>query len=130
MSDKPPLSLCKAERISSRKVLEELFSGRHRSLSSYPLRAIYMPRPDKGVSILVSVSKRHFKRAVQRNRIKRQLREAYRLNKDILADLDKGLCIAFLWRESSIMPSALVSDKVRSIRHRIHEAEQNVESNL
>jgi ribonuclease P protein component len=68
-------TLRKDERLCSRKALEELFGGGHQSFSAYPVRAVFMPNGLDGVRILVSVSKRYFKRAVKRNRIKRQLRE-------------------------------------------------------
>lgn len=63
-----------------------MFAGGSRSFSIFPLRVIWLPVEELDVqaSILISVSKRRFKRAVKRNRIKRQIREAYRLNKQIL----------------------------------------------
>lgn len=63
-----------------------MFAGGSRSFSIFPLRVVWLPAEELDVqaSILISVSKRRFKRAVKRNRIKRQIREAYRLNKQIL----------------------------------------------
>lgn len=63
-----------------------MFAGGSRSFSIFPLRVVWLPVEELDVqaSILISVSKRRFKRAVKRNRIKRQIREAYRLNKQIL----------------------------------------------
>ena len=75
--------------------------------------------------IMVSVSKRYFKRAVKRNRIKRQIREAYRLQKDLLQPLNGGLDIAFLWTSNEELPTEKVFQKVQTILQRIHE---NVES--
>lgn len=71
---------------------------------SYPLRVVYVEKkPESGASaaILLSVPKKKFKRAVKRNRIKRLIRESYRLNKipfiESLVEKDKGLLIAFLF---------------------------------
>ena len=112
----------KAERLCSRKVLEELFSGGHPSVSAFPLRAVFMPNDVGLVRIMVSVSKRYFKRAVLRNRIKRQLREAYRLQKEALQPLDGGLDIAFLWSSNETLPTEKVFQKMRSILCRIQES--------
>lgn len=75
----------KIEKLKSKKLIEKLFSEGC-SVSSYPLRMVYLQSEfdDKCMSKAgVSVSKRHFKKAVDRNRIKRLMREAYRLNKSV-----------------------------------------------
>lgn len=77
-------TLCKAERLYSKIVIEKMFAGgASRSFSVFPLRAVYMSvdRQEVPASILISVPKKRFKRAVKRNRVKRQIREAYRKNK-------------------------------------------------
>ena len=83
-------TLSKAERLCSKKLIERLFAGGNKSFPAFPLRVVYMPLDieDEGaeVSILVSVPKKRFKRAVKRNLVKRQVREAYRRNKYILLD--------------------------------------------
>ena len=78
-----PNTLRKSERLDKKKVIEKMFAGGSRSFSVFPLRVVYLPveELEAPVSILVSVSKRRFKRAVKRNRVKRQIREAYRMNK-------------------------------------------------
>ena len=62
--------------------------GVSKSFSIFPIRVVYMPveQGEAPASILISVSKRRFKRAVKRNRVKRQIREAYRKNKYLLVD--------------------------------------------
>ncbi|MFN3404448.1 MAG: ribonuclease P protein component [Cytophagaceae bacterium] len=83
-----------AERIKSKKIIEELFSkGSFSAL--YPFRLIYLINPEYSSDfpqVIFSVPKRNFKKAVDRNRIRRQMREIYRLNKSKIfpqADLDK-----------------------------------------
>ena len=120
--DSVPHTLGKEERLCSRKAIEELFSGGHQSVSAYPIRAIFMASEQTGVRIMVSVSKRYFKRAVKRNYIKRQLREAYRLQKELLLPLSGGLDIAFLWTSDEILSSERVTKKVHNILQRIHES--------
>lgn len=114
-------TLPKEERLCSRKALEELFGGGHKSISAFPIRAVFMPNELGMVRIMVSVSKRYFKRAVKRNRIKRQLREAYRLQKELLQPLKGGLDIAFLWNSDEMLPTETVFLKMQNILQRIHE---------
>ncbi|WP_040279570.1 ribonuclease P protein component [Psychroserpens damuponensis] len=73
----------KKEKLKSQKLIEHLFSE-GKSVSAYPLRMVYLKSnfdDDTQFKTGVSVSKRNFKKAVDRNRIKRLLREGYRLNK-------------------------------------------------
>ena len=73
----------KNEKLKNKRLIDALFSE-GKSISVYPLRMIYMSLPEEQNKIWkvgVSVSKRSFKRAVDRNRIKRLMRECYRLNK-------------------------------------------------
>ena len=83
----------KQERIVSQKQIEELFtSGQSHSLTAFPLRAVFLNQDENenedekqnAVKLLLSVPKRRFKHAVDRNRVKRQLREAFRKNKKLL----------------------------------------------
>ena len=122
MADLAPHTLPKEERLCSRKALEELFGGGHQSVSAFPIRAVYMPNEVGVVRVMVSVSKRYFKRAVKRNRIKRQLREAYRLQKELLQPLTGGLDIAFLWTSDEQLPTEMVFQKMQTLLQRIHES--------
>ncbi|WJJ97033.1 ribonuclease P protein component [Algibacter luteus] len=73
----------KKEKLKSKKLIDQLFTE-GQSVSAFPLRLVYLGTTfddDVIAKTGVSVSKRHFKTAVARNRIKRLLREAYRLNK-------------------------------------------------
>lgn len=74
----------KKEKLKSKKLIDQLFTE-GQSVSAYPLRLVFLETPlDDTVKAKtgVSVSKRYFKKAVDRNRVKRLLREAYRLNKN------------------------------------------------
>lgn len=126
----------KAERLCSKKTIEALFGGGHKSVSVYPIRAVFMPVPNEdtclspinNTQILISVSKRHFKHAVDRNRVKRQLREAYRLNKHLLLDtLPEGehLAIAFIWLSDELFKSDVIQAKVKKLLLRITEENEH-----
>jgi len=113
--------LRKQERLCSRTLAAQLFEGGQRkSISVYPLRAVFLlTDTDAGApaQLMVSVSKRHFKRAVKRNRAKRQIREAYRRNKHLLdkclaAHQGRTLLIALLWLSDDLLPSAKVDEAV------------------
>ncbi|GAB3534187.1 ribonuclease P protein component [Pontibacter brevis] len=86
-AEQPPLyTFSKEERLCSKRLIALLFS-KGSSFNVYPLRFVYYtPQdvPPGQPQVLISVSKRYFKRATDRNRLKRQIREAYRLNKHIL----------------------------------------------
>ena len=73
----------KKDKLKSRKLIEKLFDE-GKSVTVFPLRMLYLKTTHENGSVIktgVSVSKRNFKKAVDRNRVKRLLREAYRLNK-------------------------------------------------
>jgi len=79
-------TLGKQERLKRRKLIEKLYSE-GKSVKSFPLRMMYLQTQhtsDFPCQVGVSVPKRNFKFAVSRNRIKRLLRESYRLQKEIV----------------------------------------------
>lgn len=120
-------TLHKSERLDRKKVIEKMFAGGSRSFSVFPLRVVYLPveELDVPVSILVSVSKRRFKRAVKRNRVKRQIREAYRLNKHLLSDALSGsqtrLAVAFIYLSDELVPSSVIEERMKIALSRIAE---------
>lgn len=99
----------KDEKLKSQKAIEQLFAE-GKSVSAYPLRMVYLDNQTQ-LKVGVSVSKRNFKLAVHRNRVKRLLREGYRLNKNLLIDnkLDHyTLMILYISKE---MPDFKTIDK-------------------
>ena len=98
-------------------------------MAAYPVRMVYMPigRDSSGeaVQVLITVSKRHFKHAVRRNRVKRQLREAYRANKHLLCNVLSGsnsaLALAFIWQSDRMYDSREVAAAMESLLKRLSE---------
>jgi len=119
----------KRERIVSLKVIESLFGGGNsQSVAVFPLRVVFMlslRQPDNApVQVLISVPKKRFKHAVDRNRVKRQVREAFRRHKDILSQAvpdNQKLLLAFIWLTDEHRPTAEVEKRVVSLMKRIGE---------
>ncbi|HUI32427.1 MAG: ribonuclease P protein component [Dysgonamonadaceae bacterium] len=92
----------KNERITGTKRIDALFIH-GKGFICYPLRIIYLLQEQKneaGCSVLISVPKKRIKKATQRNRIKRLIRESYRLNKKLIDNTELGersLKIAFIY---------------------------------
>jgi ribonuclease P protein component len=109
-------SLGKNERLKSRKLIEQLFSE-GKNFVANPFRIYYMI--SKGSFALhfgVGVSGKNFKRAVDRNRIKRLTREAYRLQKlplqEKLKEKNLQLNVFFIYTGKELTDFALVKEKV------------------
>lgn len=120
--------LHKAERLDKKKIIERMFTGSGvHSFSVFPLRVVWLPVPEleSDASILVSVSKRRFKRAVKRNRVKRQIREAYRKNKhpllNLLASRHCRIAIAFLYLSDALVSSSLIEIRMKTALARMAE---------
>jgi ribonuclease P protein component len=97
-------TLPSAQRLKSKKSIDALFSNGQR-LSVGSLRIFHARNSVSGVCIGVGVSSKLFRRAVDRNRIKRQLRECYRLQKAILsqqASAPTGIDIFFIYTDKEM----------------------------
>ena len=130
-------SFPKKEKLVSRKLIDRLFvGGGSKSMSCFPLRLVFMvlDHNDEALEhngsntevadaqMLVSVPKRCFKHAVDRNRVKRQVREAYRRHRD-LYEIPEGkyLAMAFIWLDHQHHDSAEVEEKVVGLLRRLGE---------
>ena len=117
----------KEERIVSNLLIETLFEkGNSQSLTAYPLRAVFLKTEQRqgcaSTQLLISVPKKRFKHAVDRNRVKRQIREAYRKNKSLLGNTveeDKMLLIAIIWLADKHFTSHDVEKKMISLMKHI-----------
>ena len=118
----------KPEHLCLTSEIEALFGAGSSSLSMFPLRATYRTLPYEGhgprVKVLLSVSKRRLRHAVDRNRAKRQLREAYRLQKQLLWNRlpeGKALHIAFIWLAGQPIDSARVAKRMHALLQQMAE---------
>ncbi len=100
----------KSERLSQEKLIQELFD-KGSSFYLYPFKIFFLPNDKPTNQVIASVPKSNFKRAAERNTIKRRIREGYRLNKVKLLQ-DKFFSIAYIYTAKKILPSALIHQKI------------------
>ena len=117
----------KKERIVSNKLMETLFEkGDSQAVTAFPLKAVYLPidKPQGGTpaQVLISVPKKRFKHAVDRNRVKRQVREAFRHHKEMIYEhiaIDKQLLVAFIWLSDRHYVSSEVERRIIRLLQKI-----------
>ncbi len=108
-------SFSKKERLTGKKKIEGLFKSGSSFVLKKTLLVRHSPADEESChQILISVPKRNFKRAVDRNLIKRRIREAYRLNKELIykEDRNKFLSIAFVYLSKNILTFHEVQDQL------------------
>ncbi len=128
-SDMTAPTLRKRERMVSQKLIESLFNGEGSlSMATFPLRIVYQKKARKEheapVQLLISVPKKRLKHAVDRNHVKRQVREAFRQHKDLLYQAlqpTEQLLIAWIWLSDQRQRSQQVEHGVVSLLQRVSE---------
>ena len=115
----------KNEKLKSHKTIDRLFSE-GKSVSKYPLRLVYVEKTDihtTGNLIMgVSVSKKYFKRAVDRNYFKRVLRECYRLNQNLLKEnLNKPYAMMFFYQTKEKLSYQEIEEKTIQLFQKFKE---------
>ena len=120
----------KKEKLKSKKDIEHLFK-KGKSINAFPIRVIYVPKNElKGVAINagVTVSKKNIRLAVNRNLIKRRIREAYRLNnselKSHLNENDFEIDLMFIYSSKEVLPFARIEDKIKVLLTRLIETRE------
>ena len=118
------------EKLKSRKLLNQVFAE-GKSFNAFPLKITYTYASVENTStakIGVGVSSRHFKKAVDRNRIKRLIRESYRLQKKYLLDLvpeKTQVHVFILFVGKDLTETSLIKDKMPLILEKLGNSLQN-----
>jgi ribonuclease P protein component len=118
------------EKLKSRKLLNQVFAE-GKSLNAFPLKITYTSKDIDGASVAkvgVGVSSRHFKKAVDRNRVKRLIRESYRLQKFSLLEMlpeKKQLNVFILFVGKELNETSLIPEKMPLILEKLGNSFQN-----
>ena len=115
----------KEEKLTKDKLIEELFS-KGSSFHLFPFKVYVLPNPGQTVGnnqVLISVPKKTFKKATDRNLLKRRIREAYRLNKFAIAASQK-LLIAYIYTAKEILTFAQIQERLVKTFNRFDHVEK------
>jgi ribonuclease P protein component len=114
----------KHEKLKSKTTIDLLFSEGN-SVSKFPLRLVYVENKEENAELIkmgVSVSKKYFKKAVDRNYYKRVLRETYRLNKHLLIDsLKKPYAFMFFYQTKERLSYQEIEEKTIQLFQKFSE---------
>jgi ribonuclease P protein component len=117
----------KHEKLKSKTTIDLLFSE-GKSVSKYPLRLVYVENTEPNaerIKMGVSVSKKYFKKAVDRNYFKRVLRETYRLNKHLLIDnLEKPHAFMFFYQSKERLSYQEIEEKTIQLFQKFNERQK------
>ena len=134
ITKKERFKFTKAERVTGAKRVDAIFST-GKSFISYPLRIVYLQHEQRlqpSCSILVTVPKKRIKKAVHRNCIKRLVRESYRLNKELVNEIEldeQSLDIAFVYVKDTVSDykeiEKAMQKALKQIANRIQKSEES-----
>jgi ribonuclease P protein component len=115
----------KEERLHKEKLIKELFETGS-SFYFYPFKVLFQHNPEAEFpvhQVMISVSRKNFKRAVDRNLIKRRIRESFRLNKNLLPARPR-LLIAYIYTAKEILTFAQIQERLIKTLNRFDHVEK------
>ncbi len=120
----------KQERLCGSTQVDRLFAQGNRQIAVFPVRLVWLRTDDPGIRVLISAPKRKFHHAVDRNHVKRQIREFYRLNSATLKAVAEskgfGLDLAFLFLDNKIWESDALDSKLSQALDRLVKELENI----
>ena len=114
------------EHLKSKRVIEQVYAN-GASVTSFPLRAVFIEQPQEvqepTAAILINVAKKRFRHAVDRNLVKRRIREAYRTSKhpfvEALENNGKKMAVAILYIDNKHNSTAFIKKKMTRVLENI-----------
>ncbi|MDA0194703.1 MAG: ribonuclease P protein component [Bacteroidetes bacterium] len=124
----PDFKFPKSEKLRLKNLIESLFKE-GKSFFIYPFKVLHLLAPveHSGNQVLITVSSKKFKKATDRNKIKRRIREAYRLNKyDLTKKLNNNchLLIGYLYVGDEILDFGVIETKLKKTLERLYSEYQ------
>ncbi|WP_313384632.1 ribonuclease P protein component [Chishuiella sp.] len=122
------LTFGKKEKLKSRKAFDELFSD-SKTMVSHPIRFVYKvkPKEDYTIRVGVSVSKKKFKHAVDRNLLKRRTKEAYRLNKLLIQPMNFSIDLVMIYTSSKPQQFEVIEKSIKLLLQKLNDEIQKKE---
>ncbi|HET8809342.1 MAG TPA: ribonuclease P protein component [Flavobacteriaceae bacterium] len=112
------------EKLKSKKLFDQLFSE-GKSVNAFPVKLVFVPIENQENASThktgVSAPKRKFKKAVDRNRLKRLLREAFRKNKHLINNTEQKYALLFIYTGKEIVPYSTIFSAVEKLLHKFVE---------
>jgi len=124
----PDLKFPKSEKLRLKSLIESLFKE-GKSFFIYPFKVLHLQAPEMQAcnQVLITVSSKKFKKAVDRNKLKRRIREAYRLNKHTLTDsfaAGRHLLIGYIYVGNEILDFDSIESKLKKTLDRLYSEYQ------
>ena len=115
-------TLPKKERLNSKIKIEKLFKSKNSFIQNeFKVYWDVLPSEETNISVLISVPKKNVHLATNRNKIKRIIRECYRINKNILIENKQDLTIAIVYLSSEIPEFRLLEEKIKLVLQRLNQ---------